>query len=202
LVKTNTCNCSGTGLKQDYRADFRKIFRTAFVPIMLIRAGAKAPVSLSLRVKLRRGDVEIEIQGTQKEVEDAFSHIEEYADKFLKTFSPAAKPITDEEALEPTEDVPRIVNAKSNANAVKQLLVSGWAHRPRTLKEIVDALRVSGLYVQSTDISGILTNLVRRGEISRTKTEQGYGYYVAFAKVGRGVRLMGPTEKPKDPEDE
>ena len=162
---------------------------------------AKAVLSLSLRIKLRRGDVEIEIQGTQKEGGDAFAHIEEYADKFLKTFSPVAKPVSDEEFLEPTEEVPRIVNAKSNANAVKQLLASGWAHRPRTLKEIVDALRVSGLYVQSTDISGILTNLVRRGEVSRTKTNQGYGYYVAVAKVGRGIRIMGPTEKPPDSGD-
>jgi hypothetical protein len=161
-------------------------------------------LSLSLRVKLKRGDVEIEIQGTQKEVGDAFAHIEEYADKFLKTFSPAAKPMSDEESLEPTEDVPRIVNARSNADAVKQLLVSGWAHRPRTLGEVVDALRISGLYVQSTDISGILTNLVRKGEVSRTKTEQGYGYYVAFAKVGKVARLMGPSpsEKPKDSDEE
>ena len=64
---------------------------------------AKAVLSLSLRIKLRRGDVEIEIQGTQKEVGDAFAHIEEYADKFLKTFSPVAKPVSDEEFLEPTD---------------------------------------------------------------------------------------------------
>jgi hypothetical protein len=191
---------SGTGLKQDYRADFGKISELTFVSITLIRVGAMAPLSLSLRVKLKRGDVEIEIQGTQKEVGDAFAHIEEYADKFLKTFSPAPKQISDEEFLEPTEDVPRIVNARSNADAVKQLLVSGWAHRPRTLKEVVDALRVSGLYVQSTDISGILTNLVRKGEVSRTKTNQGYGYYVAFAKVGKGFRLMGETPKESDKE--
>ncbi len=186
------------GLEQDYGADFGKIFKPVLVSIILIRATATVVISLSLRVKLKRGDVEIEIQGTQKEVGDAFAHIEEYADKFLKTFSPAPKPISDEEFLEPTEDVPRIINARSNADAVKQLLVSGWAHRPRTLKEVVDALRISGLYVQSTDISGILTNLVRRGEVSRTKTNQGYGYYVAFAKVGKGFRLMGPTGKPKD----
>ncbi len=158
---------------------------------------------MSLRVKLKRGDVEIEVQGTQKEVGDAFNHIDEYAAKFLKTFSPVTKPMSDEESLGPTEDVPRIINAKSNADAVKQLLVSGWAHRPRTIKEIVGALRISGLYVQSTDISGILTNLVRNGEVSRTRTDQGlWGYYVALAKVGRGIRLMGPSEKPKDSDEE
>jgi hypothetical protein len=199
-VRATTENDTGIGLGPDYRADFGKSLRTAYQSLTLIKANTKSPVSLSLRVKLRRGDVEIEIQGTQKEVADAFGHIDEYADKFVKTFSPAPQPMSDEQALEPTDDVPRVVNAKSNANAVKQLLVSGWAHSPRTLKEIVDALRVSGLYVQSTDISGILTNLVRKGEVSRTKTEQGYGYYVAFAKVGRGVRLMGETPKDSDKE--
>ncbi len=153
-----------------------------------------APVSLSLRVKLRRGDVEIEVQGTQQEVSDAFDHIDEWSDKFLKTYSPVPEPKSAEESVQPTEDIPRIANVKSNADAVKQLLLSGWAHSPRTLKEIVDALRTSGLYVQSTDISGILTNLVRKGEASRTKTDQGvWGYYFAFAKVGKGVRFMGPT---------
>ncbi len=171
-------------------------------PIRHINVDAKSMVSLSLRVKLKRGDVEIEIQGTQKEVGDAFNHIDEYTEKFLKTFSPAIRPMSDEEILEPTEEVPRIANAKSNADAVKQLLVSGWAHSPRTLKEIVDALRISGLFVQSTDISGILTNLVRKGEVSRTKTDQGYGYYVSLVKFGRGVRIMGPSEKPTDSDSE
>jgi predicted transcriptional regulator len=110
--------------------------------------------------------------------------------------------MNDHESLEPVEEVPQISNAKSNVDAVKQLLTSGWAHIPRTLKEVVDALRTSGLYVQSTDISGILTNLVRKGEISRTRTDRGYGYYLAFAKVGKGVRLMGPTEKPRDSDEE
>ncbi len=156
---------------------------------------------MSMRVKLRRDDVEIEIQGTPKEVTDAFDHIDKYVEKFQKTFSPGTKPISDQKFLEPTEEVPQISNAKSNADAVKQLLTSGWAHVPRTLKEIVDALRTSGLYVQSTDISGILTNLVRKGEISRTRTDRGYGYYLAFAKVGKGVRLMGPTEKPENSDE-
>lgn len=172
------------------------------MPISNICTDPKALAPLSLRVKLRRNDVEIEIQGTPEEVTDAFDHIDKYTDKFLKTFSPVSKPTNDRESLEPTEEAPQITNAKSNANAVKQLLTSGWAHVPRTLKEIVDALRVSGLYVQSTDISGILTNLVRKGEVKRTKTDRGYGYYVGFARIGKGVRLMGPSSPPEDSEEE
>jgi len=66
----------------------------------------------------------------------------------------------------------------------------------------VDALQVSGIFVQSTDISGTLTNLVRTGEVSRVKTDRGWGYYVAFAKVGRGVRVLGPTVEPGDSDKE
>jgi len=175
------------------------------VTLKNIRPGAKATASLSLKVRLKIGDIEVEIQGTQKEVAEAFNNIDSYTEKFRKTFSPAGKPrpMSDEEFLQPTEEVPRIVNPKSKAEAVKQLLVSGWAHSPRTIKEIVDALQVSGIYVQSTDISGALTNLVRAGEVSRVKTDRGWGYYVAFAKVGKGgVRVMGPTVEPEDSDKE
>jgi len=161
-----------------------------------------APVSLSLRVKLKRGDVEIEIQGTPKEVGEAFDKIDHYREKFVKTFSTTATSITDEESVQATEEVPRILNPKSKAEAVEKLLISGWANHPRTLKEIVNALQISGIFVQSTAISGILTNLVRRGKVSRTKTDQGWGYYVAFARIGRGIRLMGPTVESEESDKE
>jgi hypothetical protein len=193
---------------QPIRADFSKNFAHWYRPLKIIRPNAKAMTTLSLKVRLKIGDVEVEIQGTQKEVAEAFNNIDSYTEKFRKTFSPSTsqatrpRPISDEEFLQPTEEVPRIVNPKSKAEAVKQLLVSGWAHSPRTIKEIVDALQISGIFVQSTDISGILTNLVRKGEASRVKTNRGWGYYVAFAKVGRGVRVMGPTVEPEDSDKE
>ncbi len=197
-----------TGLGQAVRADFTKRRVPTSMILRAIRPDAKATVSLSLKVRLKIGDVEVEIQGTQKEVAEAFNNIDSYTEKFRKTFSPATsptgkpRPLSDEEFLQPTEEVPRIAKPKSKAEAVKQLLISGWAHSPRTIKEIVDALQVSGIFVQSTDISGTLTNLVRSGEVSRVKTERGWGYYVAFAKVGRGVRVMGPTVEPEDSDKE
>ena len=193
-----------TGLGQAIRADFTKSRPRTSTTLKPIRPDTKATASLSLKVRLKMGDVEVEIQGTQKEVAEAFNNIDSYTEKFRKTFSPSIspagkpRPISDEEILQPTEEAPRIVNPKSKAEAVKQLLVSGWAHSPRTIKEIVDALQVSGIFVQSTDISGTLTNLVRTGEVSRVKTDRGWGYYVAFAKVGRGVRVMGLTVEPED----
>jgi len=197
-----------TVLKQAVRADFTENRAPALATLKSIRPNTKATASLSLKVRLKIGDVEVEIQGTQKEVAEAFNNIDSYTEKFRKTFSPSIslagkpRPMSDEEFLQPTEEAPRIVNPKSKAEAVKQLLVSGWAHSPRTIKEIVDALQVSGIFVQSTDISGTLTNLVRTGEVSRVKTDRGWGYYVAFAKVGRGVRVLGPTVEPGDSDKE
>lgn len=162
---------------------------------------------MSLKVKLSIGGVEVEVQGTPKEVSDTFDHLDKYRDKFLKAFSPkvVASPAggaVEAPSLEPSEEIPQITNFKTNVDAIKQLLTSGWAYKPRTIGEIGEAIRISGLYLPSTSLSGILTDLVRRGAVSRTRTQRGFGYYVPVAKAGGGIRTMGPSEKPRDSEEE
>src|SRR5205809_2030845 len=145
-------NDQQSGPVQPIRAYFGKNLAPPVQTLKVIRPNAKATTSLSLKVRLKIGDVEVEIQGTQKEVAEVFNSIDSYTEKFRKTFSPStshatsSRPMSDEEFLQPTEEVPRIVNPKSKAEAVKQLLVSGWAHSPRTIKEIVDALQISGIF--------------------------------------------------------
>jgi hypothetical protein len=142
---------------------------------------------------MKRGDLEIEVQGTQKEVSDTFNHLDEYRERFLKTFSPSRGPEPTQESLQQnldpeSPDIPPLSGTESKSEAVMRLLSSGWGQSPRTMGEIIQAMRDAGLTVPSTSLSGVLVNLVKRGKVRRRGTARGFAYWIPFVSGTTDVR--------------
>ena len=72
---------------------------------------------------------------------------------------------------------PVISESANCSEAVLRLLETDWGRRaPRTLSELVEALRANAVHYPASTLSGVLAWLVRRGKIKRWKTERGYVY--------------------------
>ena len=139
----------------------------------------------SLRVKINQN--EIEISGTQKEVLKTMQELPELIVKVSKAFNEKNSEVAIEKTpikvrLASPETVsskgsPSIKGAKNCSQAVLKLLETEWgAWRPRTLPEIVEALKDNAIHYPASTLSGVLSWLVKRGKVRRWKTDAGYVY--------------------------
>ena len=143
----------------------------------------------SIRIKVNQN--EVEISGTHKQVLEAVESLPKIVDHFSKAFAEKnAKAIVSEETPitvqltsqtpVPSKMYPSIKKAKNCSQAVLKLLETEWgAWRPRTLSEIVEALKANAMHYPSTTLSGVLSWLVKRGKVRRWKTDAGYVYILA-----------------------
>lgn len=142
----------------------------------------------SLRVKMKQN--EVEISGTHKQVLEAVESLPRIVESFSKAFAQKnTKDVAEETPITvrltsqtpvPSKMYPSIKKAKNCSQAVLKLLETEWgAWRPRTLSEIVEALKANALHYPSTTLSGVLSWLVKRGKVRRWKTDAGYVYILA-----------------------
>lgn len=86
---------------------------------------------------------------------------------------------------------PSIQSSGGCSDAVVRLLATGWGRvAPRTLPEIVEAMRANAVHYPATTLSGVLNWLVRKGKVKRWKTDKGYVYVLAQANVVLSQPLM------------
>ena len=127
----------------------------------------------SFRVKL--GDFEIEISGNCDEVFKTVEVLPSLMANVSKAFEVA-------KTTKPTSDVVAsafpVVSSSNCSEAVLKLLESDWGKEPRTLPDLVDALKANALHYPSTTLSGVLTWLTKKGKIKRWKTDKGYVYAI------------------------
>jgi len=134
---------------------------------------------------------EVEISGTHKQVLEAVESLPKIVEHFSKAFAqknnkaavsektPITVQLTSQTPV-PSKMYPSIKKAKNCSQAVLKLLETEWgAWRPRTLSEIVEALKANALHYPSTTLSGVLSWLVKRGKVRRWKTDAGYVYILA-----------------------
>lgn len=140
----------------------------------------------SFRVRL--GDYEVEISGTREETLETVKELPALLSRVSKAFESvtlkivAAKMTKSTEAKAVSIPYPKISGCKSCSEAVLKLLDSDWGRwRPRTLAELMEAMKVNALHYPSSTLSGVLTWLVKRGKIRRWKTDEGYVYILAEA---------------------
>ncbi len=142
----------------------------------------------SIRIKI--GAYEVEVSGARQEVlqvlenlapvveavSKAFGELGETLPQPATTVATSAPPIT----ASIGEGAPSVTAPKSCADAVMQLLQSKWGRaKPRTLGEMMDALRSSALHHPASTIGKTLQRLTQRGKLRRWKTKDGYVYVVA-----------------------
>ena len=147
-------------------------------------------MTFSFRVKMNQN--EVEISGTRKEVLETIETLPKLMGHFLRAFTPTdAKTASSAEnapitvrLTSPTamasKMVPSIKQAKNCSEAVVKLLETEWGTwKPRTMTEIVEALKANALHYPSSTLSGVLSWLVKKGKVRRWKTDAGYVYILA-----------------------
>jgi hypothetical protein len=146
-------------------------------------------MTFSFRVKMNQN--EIEISGTKKEVLETLKALPKLVGQVSKALNPTeAKTAASENTpvvvkLAPTATVspkmfPSIKEAKNCSGAVVKLLETEWGTwKPRTMPEIIEALKANALHYPRSTLSGVLAWLVKKGKVRRWKTDAGYVYILA-----------------------
>ena len=115
-----------------------------------------------VRVKLRRGDVEIEVESPVDRVSEVIARVVEGLSA-LPQREAASAPVA------------RAAGATCRG-LVESLWRDGWFSEPRGLGEVAAELSRRGYNYDATAISHALTDLVRAGVLSRTGTPRTYRY--------------------------
>jgi len=131
-----------------------------------------------LRIKIRLGDYEVEVEGQKEDVLEILESIDEVvssASSALGSRSTAVLPASAETKLEelPNVQMERDIQA---ADAIVSMLSTNWGNKPRNLTEIMAALEVNAIHFPKGTVAGRLTDLTRKGVLRRVKTPSGFGY--------------------------
>jgi len=130
----------------------------------------------SLRVKF--GQHEIEISGTREEVMKTVEELPSLVASISKAFDSVNISVTlPQSTLTP---YPTIQSSENCSEAVLKLLETDWGkQQPRTLPELVEAMKANALHYPPTTLSGVLVWMVKKGWIKRWKADRGYVYALA-----------------------
>lgn len=148
----------------------------------------------SFRVKMDQN--EVEISGSKEEVLKVIKDLPKLIENVSKAFEhpdfstsdAPKKPLTvrlTSSTPAPPKMYPSIKKAKNCSQAVLKLLNTEWgAWRPRTMSEIIGALKANAIHYPSTTLSGVLSWLVKKGKVRRWKTDAGYVYILTDKEEG------------------
>jgi hypothetical protein len=73
-------------------------------------------------------------------------------------------------------EIPSIGAPSTAKEAITSLLSSEWGKKPRTLREITDALEVSALYYPVATLAGVLNYMTKSGDVRRMKSNGTFAY--------------------------
>ena len=142
----------------------------------------------SFRLKVRIGNVEVELGGAKEEVLTTLDDLDLIISKVSKAFNaevPHAKPVKAETRAS-IEKYPNISRTNQCSEAVVSLLESEWGKTPRAIGELRKAMEANAIFFPKTTLSGVLVWMVKKGSLRRWKdNKRGYLYMlnVEEAKV-------------------
>jgi hypothetical protein len=133
----------------------------------------------SFRLKVRIGNVEVELGGEREEVLATLDDLDLIVGKVSKAFS-AEQPRVKApraESLASIEKFPNIQRTSQCSEAVQGLLESDWGKTPRMIGELRRAMEANAIFFPKTTLSGVLVWMVKKGSLRRWKdTKRGYLY--------------------------
>lgn len=133
----------------------------------------------SFRLKVRIGNMEVELGGERAEVLSTLDDLDLIVEKVSKAFS-AEAPRTRVPRAEPQASIemfPNIQRTSQCSEAVQGLLESEWGKTPRTIGELRRAMEANAIYFPKTTLSGVLVWMVKKGSLRRWKDrKRGYLY--------------------------
>jgi len=154
----------------------------------------KKSEGFAFRIKL--GEYEVEIHGTQEEVTKTLKDLpnivtnvhkafETVKPKTVATLTVKTEPTAKTKATPktPAQTYPKITSAANCENAVLGLLESDWGKwRPRTMEELKDAMTANKIKYTKRTLTGTLNTLADKGMVRRWNTNTGFVYILAEKK--------------------
>jgi hypothetical protein len=146
----------------------------------------------AFRIKL--GEYEVEIRGTHEEVTKTIENLPNLITNVHKAFESAkpktvatltvkteAPPKAAPEA--PAQAYPKIASPANCEEAVLRILETDWGKwRPRTVKELKEAMKANGLKYTGRTLEESLNELAEKGMMRRWSTNTGFVYILAEEK--------------------
>ena len=131
-------------------------------------------------LRIRFGDVEVELGGKRDEVLATLENLDEIFDKIsglLDVEIVSLQETPDRSDDESLLDYPKINRTSKCSEAVVALLTTEWGKTPRTISELREAMEANAIFFPKTTLSGVLVWLVKKGKIRRWKDKKrGYLY--------------------------
>ncbi len=132
------------------------------------------------RLKVRIGEMEVELGGDKAEVLSTLDELSPIVEKvnsaFQESMGHRLRPRKAEASGTP-ESFPQIPRTTQCSEAVTSLLGEEWGKTPRTIAELREAMEANAIFFPKTTLSGVLVWLVKRGTVRRYKDKKrGYLY--------------------------
>ncbi|MCJ7609253.1 hypothetical protein MUP00_06245 [Candidatus Bathyarchaeota archaeon] len=133
-------------------------------------------------LRVRIGNNEIEISGNHEEVMKTLSNVSDLISKVTVAFGSAplsTGSMSDTVPQAHEEEYPSVSidPATSCPDAIVGLLSTSWGRKkPRTLGELLAAMKVNAIHYPEGTIKGRLTDLTKKGVLRRINSGRGYEY--------------------------
>ncbi|MBQ04580.1 hypothetical protein CL673_07765 [Candidatus Bathyarchaeota archaeon] len=125
-------------------------------------------------LKVRIGDMEIELGGNKEEVMSTLDDLSSIVQKVTTAFE-VDRPDLPRKLL----DYPKISWTDKCGAAVVALLTTDWGKNPRTISELKKAMEANAIFFPKGTLSPVLIWLVKKGRIRRWKDDKkGYLYVI------------------------
>lgn len=135
------------------------------------------------RIRVRIGQVEVEIGGDREEVISTLDELGGIVGKVQDAFKLEGGTNLSLKPRAVMEDFPKIPVTNQCSEAVISLLSTDWGKTPRTLSEIREAMEANAIFFPKTTLSGVLVWLVKKNKIRRWKDKR-RGYVYTIHEVG------------------
>jgi len=133
------------------------------------------------KIKVRIGEIELELTGEKSEVYSTLDDLEEIVRKVTLAFNvePRPRSVRIEAPKQGAESLkyPKISRTNQCGEAIIALLSSDWGKTPRAIAELREAMEANAIFFPKTTLSGVLVWLVKKGQLRRWKDKKrGYLY--------------------------
>ena len=133
----------------------------------------KPPFHLRIRV----GELEVELGGDKEEVLSVFNDIESILEKVSEVFE--IEDYSDFVVTNSNEEkYPVIGKVSQCSNAIEAILNTEWGKTPRSISELMEAMNANEIHYPKTTISGVLYWMVQKSRLRRWKEKRGYLYVI------------------------
>lgn len=134
----------------------------------------------TLRIKVQKGDLAIEMEGSE-------DYVKQFLEDTVKTLGEAVKKEIEEPSLKVAPTIPAVAEPQIPALAIdeyektitgriKYLVESGFFNEPRSLGEAVKELARIGFHYDAKTVDNALRAMLRRSGLRRLGIRGGYSY--------------------------